>query len=203
MSQAKMLATLNHLFPADGNDNYFKSKINEKNDEGSRESLYALIILSKALQLLPSHVDIDKLTFAQDAGGKPYFKQSSIYFNVSHSKGYVACCVSDECDVGVDIEASEIAPEKSVKLAKRFFTESQAEAVKRNPQIFTEIWSEKESEAKLFGKDLCQLLKDQKSVRFACSENKEIRFHHFKIGNIPLTACTNRNFSTILFKFIQ
>ena len=35
--------------------------------------------------------------------GKPYIKNSNVYFNYSHSKNYIACCVGF-VDVGVDIE---------------------------------------------------------------------------------------------------
>ena len=35
--------------------------------------------------------------------GKPYFKNSVIYFNYSHSKNYIACAISNK-EVGIDIE---------------------------------------------------------------------------------------------------
>ena len=203
ISQDEMLTSLSTLFPAKGNNIYFKSKTSEKNDEGSRESLYALIILSKALPLLPTKVDMSRLIFKRDKGGKPYFDHSNIKFNVSHSKGYVACCVSDECDVGIDIEASYITPEKARKLAKRFFTSEEAAKIEQCPESFARIWSEKEAEAKFTGKDLCILLNEQKSDQAQPKSEAEICFHRFKTNNIPITVCTPSHFSTILFKIIQ
>ncbi|MBR5144420.1 MAG: hypothetical protein IKW53_05160 [Clostridia bacterium] len=45
---------------------------------------------------------------------------TKIFINLSHSDGVVAICISDEGEVGIDIQ-SEIAPDRAKRLEKRFF----------------------------------------------------------------------------------
>ena len=47
-----------------------------------------------------------------------------LYISISHSDGVIAVCISDEGDVGVDIQ-SEITPQKAERLNKRFFSDLQ------------------------------------------------------------------------------
>ena len=54
--------------------------------------------------------------------GKPEFKHIDLHFNISHSGDIVAVMISDEFEVGVDVECG-ITPEKEKHLGKRFFTE--------------------------------------------------------------------------------
>lgn len=73
------------------------------------------------------------------------------YLSISHSCGVCAVAVADE-PVGLDIELNERAPEKLMKLAKRFFSADEAEYVKPDPaNRFYEIWCKKESYVKYTG----------------------------------------------------
>ena len=48
--------------------------------------------------------DISALTVSYGQRGKPYFADSNVYFSISHAEEYVACAISDDCRVGLDIE---------------------------------------------------------------------------------------------------
>jgi 4'-phosphopantetheinyl transferase len=155
------------------------------------------------MDMLPSRVDKSVLAFDTAEGGKPYFNQSNIRFNLSHSKGYVACCVSDEGDVGVDIEASIIPSEKAKKLANRYFSADEIIAVEKSPESFTRLWSENEAKAKFLGKDLAMFFKENKQKNITANKRQNVYFHRFKAYNIPITVCTDSQHSTILFKIIK
>ena len=77
--------------------------------------------------------------------------REGIFFNISHSKDYCVLALADE-EVGVDIQ--EIKPLKA-NIPKRFFTESDNEYIDKSEEgkieRFTEVWSAKESFAKLTG----------------------------------------------------
>ena len=77
--------------------------------------------------------------------------RDNLFFNISHSKDYVVLALSDE-EVGIDIQ--EIKPLKA-NVPKRFFTDTDNEYIDRSEdgriERFTQIWSAKESFAKLTG----------------------------------------------------
>ena len=56
--------------------------------------------------------------------GKPEFEMLDLHFNISHSGDAIAVMLSDECEVGVDVECG-ISPEKEKRLCERYFTELQ------------------------------------------------------------------------------
>lgn len=94
--------------------------------------------------------------------GKPYFKNHSIKFNLSHSGEYVFCGVSDG-EIGVDIQ--EIKEAKEVSLAKRFFSEGECTLLKRcrneeeRSRMFFSMWVRKEAYGKLTGQGIAGTLK--------------------------------------------
>lgn len=98
-------------------------------------------LLGKMTGITPSELDI-----CVDDMGKPYVENvDNAYFNVTHSRGYVACIVSDK-PCGIDI-------------AKRFFSKSEYEYISDCPKEqgkrrFYEIWTAKEAYSKYEGKGL-------------------------------------------------
>lgn len=62
---------------------------------------------------------------ARTPDGKPYLtedgRSSDIRISISHSDGLVAVSISDEYEIGVDIQ-SEIEPARAQRLEKRFFS---------------------------------------------------------------------------------
>ena len=194
------------LFPSRENEEYFNKLRGEKNDDGIKESFFATVTLANALKMLPCRTDTESLTFEKSEIGKPYFKNSSVKFSISHSKGRVVCAVSDEGDVGVDIECSQIDGEKAKKLAKRYFATSDAEKIENDPSLFRKKWCEKEAETKFFGKELALFLKDereneknnlaQKNIEIA----KKCIFYSFMWDNNPVALCSEHKNSTIIFK---
>ena len=185
------------MFSNESNREYIE-KIESRADIPATESLFALALLYEQILTLPCPVDTSSLVFERGAMGKPYFKDSDVKFNISHSHGYVACAVSLGEELGVDIEASEIGAERAAKLAQRYFGEDDFFAISTFPEKFARIWSEKEAKAKFFGDSLTNLLEKEKNI----CENpdlNEITTHKFSHGKIPVTLCTKRTFSTICY----
>ena len=192
-----LMSAVGLMFSNEENREYL-AKIEDRADLPACESLFALALLYEQILSLPCRVDTSSLVFERNAMGKPYFKGSDVKFNISHSHGYVACAVSIGEELGVDIEASDISEERATRLAQRYFPESDLGAVLQSPEKFARIWSEKEAKAKLFGDSLTNLLEKEKNI----DENpalREIRLHRFSYGEIPVTLCTKRTFSTICY----
>ena len=81
--------------------------------------------------------------------GKPYLRNSGMYFNISHSGEYVVLAVADN-EIGVDIE--KIAPYDQA-IAVRCFTERELEWLQSQgaDEAFYRLWTAKESVMKASG----------------------------------------------------
>jgi 4'-phosphopantetheinyl transferase len=117
--------------------------------EAQSEDLSA-VLLKKAM--LASHmtknVNEDLIIYKSDKG-KPYFKDSNIYFNISHSGSLWACLVGNSC-CGLDIQY--IRPCNFRKIAGRFFTKREQEYIEvYGIEGFYDIWTRREAYGKYTG----------------------------------------------------
>jgi len=81
--------------------------------------------------------------------GKPYLKNSTMYFNISHSDDYVVLATSNH-EIGVDIEKITSFEER---VAFRCFTQQELEwmAHEGGNEAFFRLWTAKESVMKASG----------------------------------------------------
>ncbi|MGB4655098.1 MAG: 4'-phosphopantetheinyl transferase family protein [Bacteroidales bacterium] len=107
---------------------------------------------------ISEHFDVPYILsdFSFAARGKPFLSDYEGYnFNISHSKNWLACAVSD-VNVGVDVEGIR---KINSKVADRFFTEREVRYLntlngdERN-EMFIRFWTIKESYLKAIGKGL-------------------------------------------------
>ena len=152
--------------------------------------------------LLPVPIDTSALVLARGERGKPYFLNSPLKFNLSHSRGFVACALSDSEEVGVDIESALLPDDRVKKIAERFFNDADKKTVEDDPSGFARLWSEKEAKSKFFGVNLAEFLENEKKTGSNgknMQETQNVSLHRFSFGNIPVTLCTKRDLSTIIF----
>lgn len=102
--------------------------------------------------------------------GKPYFVNSNVKFNISHTKNGVICSLSDT-ETGTDIE-STAEYERSV--AERVMSVHELEMLRiaekeERDKLFTMLWTAKEAYGKYLG---CGLLYDLKDEEFAMIPKK-------------------------------
>ena len=114
--------------------------------------------------------------------GKPYVKDCSYHFNLSHSGDYLLLAVGDT-PVGADIEKiTKIRP----KTVEKYFSQSEQERVKKNgSKDFFEIWTKKESYVKYTGEGM-------KGFSHLSEYPKEIAFFTKKYDNYQITVCTKK-----------
>ncbi|MDR0222506.1 MAG: 4'-phosphopantetheinyl transferase superfamily protein [Oscillospiraceae bacterium] len=84
--------------------------------------------------------------------GKPYFKDSSIFFNYSHCRLAAACAVSRRGAVGVDAECGRAV---STAAINRVCIRSELSAIE-NGGDFLRIWTQKEAYAKFTGRGFAE-----------------------------------------------
>ena len=187
------------LFPSPENEEYIEKLRSKTHTPSACESLFALALVYEQLRELTGCVgDTSNLILARNKMGKPYFKDSDIRFNVSHSKGYVVSAVSVGEELGVDVEASNITPERAERFAKRYFSDQEQSEILNSPELFARKWTEKEARAKFLGKSVENILSQDKTSTGPRSFD-DIYLHQFSIDGHPITLCTKRDFSTISF----
>ncbi len=130
-------------------------------ERNRREFLYAHAIKRLALSC---HNGKDPRSWAFRTGpfGKPY--TDGLEFNLSHTAGFVACAVSDESEVGVDVERVDRKVE-AVSIARRFFADEEVRQIDlpdeaRARDAFFRIWTLKEAYVKALGRGFDLPLKE-------------------------------------------
>jgi 4'-phosphopantetheinyl transferase len=102
------------------------------------------------------------LRFASGPHGKPFLPCSTVNFNVTHSGDYLACAVTRDVTVGIDIEKIRDIPELFA-IARGHFSPRECEQLEALPAFyltrgFFECWTRKEAFVKATGLGLSQRL---------------------------------------------
>ena len=120
-------------------------------EKDRRLSLGAELLLRHALR--SEGLSEVPILFDYGAQGKPHFKDSGVFFNLSHSEEYVICALAPY-EVGCDVE--QITP-IDLNIARRFFFRSEYDDIAaqttdtaRN-DLFFRYWTLKESFMKVTG----------------------------------------------------
>ncbi|EKJ8219632.1 4'-phosphopantetheinyl transferase AcpT [Citrobacter sedlakii] len=151
--------------------------------QGARRArwLAGRVLLSHALSPLP------EIVYGEQ--GKPAFApQHALWFNLSHSGDDIALLLSDEGEVGCDIEA--IRPRTNWReLANAVFSvgehaEIEAEHPDQQLAAFWRIWTRKEAMVKQRGGSAWQIVSVDSTLASALSVS------HCQINNLSLAVCT-------------
>lgn len=159
--------------------------------EGYVQSVAGFCLVRYALKQLDPQIDTDAWLFAEN--GKPYLAAKKPFFNLSHTAHCVAAVVSQDCEVGVDIE--EIKP-RSAGFAQRICSPTELELVSASCDPTSEtirLWSAKEAEAKRSGKGIV------KGIREIPLES--VQSTHFTVDGAPhwLSVSPTRAAPTIIW----
>lgn len=131
---------------------------------------YALLrlTLAKHLSYLPGDLQIQR-----PKGKKPFLiggkKFNDIFFNVSHSRDWITIALTEDCPVGIDIEAFHILQDQDSFMHRNFSTNEMVyiKSSLNSERRFYEVWTRKEAYLKYLGlgivKDLSAI--DTKSAK--------------------------------------
>lgn len=153
-------------------------------------SLAVELLIRKACEDFGINYLEEEILFNEN--GKPSFKNSSYFFNTSHSGNYALCVISD-VEVGCDIE--EIKEYKS-KVADRCFTNKEKqylEVSSNKDELFYRFWTLKESFMKCIGKGFVQPMNsfelDTKNEDIVIKGNDNYSFIEQKHNNYRISVC--------------
>jgi 4'-phosphopantetheinyl transferase len=119
-------------------------------------------LLRTALSSVGSQPPAAWRLMVEQPGGKPRIDPAAglpmFSFNLSHSRGFVACAISDKAEVGIDVESLERRG-MALDVAGRFFSASEVESLRNAPPNeqavrFFRLWTLKEAFIKATGEGL-------------------------------------------------
>ncbi len=110
-------------------------------------------ILADYLSVAAKEIDIRFNSF-----GKPYIDSSTLYFNLSHTADYFALAVSNQSELGIDIEQQGKTLNMEM-IARRCFSRYEfdywmALADNQKPRLFYQLWVRKEAFVKAVGQGI-------------------------------------------------
>jgi 4'-phosphopantetheinyl transferase len=104
--------------------------------------------------------------FVAEPNGKPRLDRAlgpaGLEFNLSHTRGFVACAVGFGGMIGIDVEACSRTP-ANLDIAERFFSAPEVAILRRTPaklrpETFLRLWTLKEAFIKATGEGLTRAL---------------------------------------------
>lgn len=148
--------------------------------EDRRDYAHAHDLLRRSLSVYAPTPPVE-WRFDAGAYGKPALADGGLSFNLSHTRGLVACVIARSLPVGVDVERTTRDVELDL-LAARFFSapETASLSICRTDARtrFFDLWTLKEAFIKATGKGLSQPLRsfsfdldvDDRSIHFAAPD---------------------------------
>ena len=113
------------------------------------------LLLKMGLAELNLSDDLDQISI--DENGKPTLRHC--FFNISHTKGMIVCAISNECEIGIDVELMD---EVDLLAFEDWFTKMEWKDIhdaKNSLDRFYWYWTRKESIIKALGMKLSELNK--------------------------------------------
>ena len=125
-----------------------------------------------------------------EPSGKPRFKdEDNIHISISHSDGLCAAVISDR-KIGADIEHMTGNEERLIRLAKRFFTETEVSSIEKKPtESFYRIWCAKESYMKYTGEGF------SRPMRSFSVLDSDLCFSHLSFKDYALCICSEESYT--------
>ncbi|SDX49967.1 4'-phosphopantetheinyl transferase [Marininema mesophilum] len=132
---------------------FHRYKVDHKKVEFLLGRLLLKGVLAKKLRVSPHEI-----AFSKNEYGKLFLIQNSepaIHFNLSHTKGLLACVVTKGVEVGIDVEGTE---EDHLEVMKTVFVDQEISYIQNQKDLqhqkeaFYLIWTRKEAVMKAIGK---------------------------------------------------
>ncbi len=147
------------------------------------------------------HIKVEIDDFARNENGKPYLKNSTLFFNLSHSNQFMLVAFSNNA-LGIDIEESREIDTKS--LSKRFFSPEEDTFIfnsDNKQSAFFRMWTLKESYIKWKGgslpRDLQKFHIDIKENMIEAYEDgvkvDKLYIKEFRMDNYFIAVCSDND----------
>jgi len=167
-------------FSMDFPENYQNKIKNFRRWQDAQLSLLGLYLLRYSLKQFEKKLDISELNF--NSNSKPYLNGENLEFNISHSGDIVVCAISDQFEIGIDIE---ILKDIDVGDFKGQMTDNELKKVIYANDVtssFFDYWTQKEAVLKAQGSGIIEFLQSFEII----GKRTTLNHSHFFIKEIPL-----------------
>lgn len=96
-------------------------------------------------------IALEQMEIQKKEGGKPYFAHSDLRFNLSHCRGMAVCALSQNYELGIDVERVRPCHDNVVRRVFSREERKQLEQSAKKDEYFFRVWTFKESSVKLSG----------------------------------------------------
>ena len=124
-----------------------KSVLKKADDRDKINSLLSRLLMLSELEKR-TKIPRKKLAFTLGAYGKPYLKNSNVYFSMSHTEGAIVAAFCDGEEIGADVERKKRRVNE--RMYPRVLSESEQKSVKSS-EDFLRLWVQKEAFLKRLG----------------------------------------------------
>ncbi|GAB4049535.1 hypothetical protein GCM10028775_18330 [Catellatospora paridis] len=95
-------------------------------------------------------IDVEAVEIGREPAGRPYVVGvAGLHLAVSHSPNLAAVAVTELGPLGIDVEPVRGLP--ATELARRWYSEAEADWIARRPDDFLLLWTQKEAVGKALG----------------------------------------------------
>jgi 4'-phosphopantetheinyl transferase len=161
-------------------ENYQNKIKNFRRWQDAQLSLLGLYLLRYSLKQFEKKLDISELNF--NSNSKPYLNGENLEFNISHSGDIVVCAISDQFEIGIDIE---ILKDIDVGDFKGQMTDNELKKVIYANDVtasFFDFWTQKEAVLKAQGSGIIEFMQSFEII----DKRTTLNHSHFFIKEIPL-----------------
>lgn len=132
-------------------------------------------------------IRIEEKELLEGEKGKPYFADHCVEFNITHTKGLIACVICGNSNVGVDAEKVRDGAEKA---AKKVMSENERKhynslSCTEQREYFFRIWTLKEALGKAYGSGISNEFSKPEFVlsdTISCTDNR-FWYHQWTVSN--------------------
>lgn len=163
-----------------------KELLNFHKWQDAQMSLLGRILLEKGFKLFGEKVNIKEI-IRYNNYGKPFFVNSNINFNISHSFEVVTCILTENYVIGIDIEK---IVNISIDDYLNFMTDDERDKINNESELFSffNYWTQKEAVLKATGKGLSLDLKSFE-IKNNCTEINRKIYYTYYIFLYPNYVC--------------
>ena len=133
-------------------------------------------------EILEKEYNISNYEIIKNKNGKPYLRDNSIYFNISHKKDLIIVAISNN-EVGIDIEYIDVNMELKQTLLNKFFSVNEINYINNDIEKFFEVFTKKESYIKMLGGRVAE-------IKYIDIFNLYCNFNTFRYKDYVVTVCS-------------